>query len=126
MFSDKVIEHFLNPHNPYSMPDADGVGSAGDSGCGDSLTLYIKVEDNVIKEASFQVFGCAAAIASSSMTALLLEGMNIFDALGLTEERIVSELDGLPLEKIHCSVLGITAARAALEDYFEKRFGKEE
>ncbi|MEI6287647.1 MAG: iron-sulfur cluster assembly scaffold protein [Bacillota bacterium] len=120
MFSNKVIEHFLNPHNPFTMPDADGIGDAGDSGCGDALTLYIKVENDIITSASFQVFGCMAAIASSSATAELLEGKNVFDALAINEDSIVEALDGLPLHKIHCSVLGAAAARVAIGNYLEK------
>jgi nitrogen fixation NifU-like protein len=116
-FSDKVIEHFMCPRNAGSMPDADGIGSCGDPSCGDSLTLYIKVKDNVITDISFLVFGCVAAIASSSMTTELAKGKTLEEALRITDNDIADALDGLPENKIHCSVLGATALRNAIENY---------
>jgi nitrogen fixation NifU-like protein len=117
-FSDKVIEHFMCPRNVGSMPDADAIGSCGDPGCGDSLTLYIKVKDNVITDISFLVFGCVAAIASSSMTTELAKGKTLEEALRITDNDIADALDGLPENKIHCSVLGATALKNAIENYF--------
>jgi len=117
-FSDKVIEHFMCPRNVGSMPDADAIGSCGDPGCGDSLTLYIKVKDNVITDISFLVFGCVAAIASSSMTTELVKGKTLEEALRITDNDIADALDGLPENKIHCSVLGATALKTAIENYF--------
>ena len=93
-FSDKVIEHFMCPRNAGSMPDADGIGSCGDPSCGDSLTLYIKVKDNVITDISFLVFGCVAAIASSSMTTELAKGKTLEEALRITDNDIADALDG--------------------------------
>ncbi|NMC35034.1 MAG: iron-sulfur cluster assembly scaffold protein [Veillonellaceae bacterium] len=116
-FSDKVIEHFMCPRNVGSMPDADGIGSCGDPGCGDSLTLYIKVKDSVITDISFLVFGCVAAIASSSMTTELAKGKTLEEALRITDNDIADALDGLPENKIHCSVLGATALKNAIENY---------
>lgn len=116
-FSDKVIEHFMCPRNVGSMPDADAIGSCGDPGCGDSLTLYIKVKDNVITDISFLVFGCVAAIASSSMTTELAKGKALEEALRITDNDIADALDGLPENKIHCSVLGATALKNAIENY---------
>ena len=116
-FSDKVIEHFMCPRNIGSMPDADAIGSCGDPGCGDSLTLYIKVKDNVITDISFLVFGCVAAIASSSMTTELAKGKTLEEALRITDNDIADALDGLPENKIHCSVLGATALKNAIENY---------
>ncbi len=116
-FSDKVIEHFMCPRNVGSMPDADAIGSCGDLGCGDSLTLYIKVKDNVITDISFLVFGCVAAIASSSMTTELVKGKTLEEALRITDNDIADALDGLPENKIHCSVLGATALKNAIENY---------
>ncbi|NCC60529.1 MAG: iron-sulfur cluster assembly scaffold protein [Verrucomicrobiae bacterium] len=116
-FSDKVIEHFMCPRNVGSMPDADAIGSCGDPGCGDSLTLYIKVKDNVITDISFLVFGCVAAIASSSMTTELAKGKTLEEALRITDNDIADALDGLPENKIHCSVLGATALKNAIENY---------
>ena len=100
------------------MPDADGIGSCGDPSCGDSLTLYIKVKDNVITDISFLVFGCVAAIASSSMTTELAKGKTLEEALRITDNDIADALDGLPENKIHCSVLGATALKNAIENYF--------
>lgn len=116
-FSDKVIEHFMCPRNVGSMPDADAIGSCGDPGCGDSLTLYIKVKDNMITDISFLVFGCVAAIASSSMTTELAKGKTLEEALRITDNDIADALDGLPENKIHCSVLGATALKNAIENY---------
>ncbi|OPY61921.1 MAG: NifU-like protein [Pelotomaculum sp. PtaU1.Bin065] len=116
-FSDKVIEHFMCPRNVGSMPDADAIGSCGDPGCGDSLTLYIKVKDSVITDISFLVFGCVAAIASSSMTTELAKGKTLEEALRITDNDIADALDGLPENKIHCSVLGATALKNAIENY---------
>lgn len=116
-FSDKVIEHFMCPRNAGSIPDADGIGSCGDPGCGDSLTIYIKVEDNVITDISFLVFGCVAAIASSSMTTELAKGKTLEEALRITDNDIADALDGLPENKMHCSVLGAAALKNAIEDY---------
>ena len=99
------------------MPDADAIGSCGDPGCGDSLTLYIKVKDNVITDISFLVFGCVAAIASSSMTTELAKGKTLEEALRITDNDIADALDGLPENKIHCSVLGATALKNAIENY---------
>lgn len=119
-FSDKVIEHFISPRNAGHMPDADATGSCGDPSCGDSLTLYIKVKDNVITDISFLVFGCVAAIASSSITTELAKGKTLEEALRITDNDIAAALDGLPENKMHWSVLGATALRNAIENYFER------
>ena len=103
MYSDKVIEHFMCPQNAYSMPDADAEGSFGDPTCGDYLTIYIKVKDNRISEISFLVFGCTAAIATSSMTTVLAKGKALDEALEISEEDVIHALDGLPENKVHCS-----------------------
>ena len=120
MYSDKVLEHFMCPHNAYSMPDCDAEGSFGDPSCGDSLTIYIKVKNNIITEISYLVFGCTASIATSSMTSVLAEGKSLDEALSLTENDIVEALDGLPEEKQHCSNLGISALRKAIANYKNK------
>lgn len=117
MYSDKVIEHFMCPQNVRSMPDADGEGSVGHAHCGDSLTIYIKVKDRIIDEISFLVFGCTASIATSSMTTVLAKGKSIEEALKITEQDIIDALDGLPGEKQHCSNLGVSALRAAIQNY---------
>ena len=116
----KVIEHFMTPRNVGSMVDADGIGKAGSPSCGDSLTIYIKVKDNIIYDISFLVFGCTAAIASSSMTTELAKGKTLEEALKITAKDITQALDGLPNNKLHCSVLGATALKNAIKDYKEK------
>lgn len=117
-FSDTVIEHFMRPKNVGKMPDADGEGTCGDPACGDSLTIYIKVEDNIITDISFLVFGCVAAIASSSMTTELAKDKTLEEALKITDNDITDALGGLPEHKVHCSVLGATALKNAIENYF--------
>lgn len=123
-FTDQVIDHFLCPRNVGRMPDADAEGSCGDPNCGDSLTIFIKVTDNRIAEISFLVFGCVAAIATSSMTTELAKGKSLEDALKLTDDEITQALGGLPENKLHCSVLGATALKNAIENYYTKISGK--
>jgi nitrogen fixation NifU-like protein len=117
-FSDTVIEHFMCPQNVGSMPDADATGSCGDPSCGDSLTLYIKVKENIITDISFMVFGCVAAIASSSMTTELAKGKTLEEAAKITDTDIADALGGLPENKIHCSVLGAAALKNVIKNYF--------
>jgi nitrogen fixation NifU-like protein len=119
-FTDKVIDHFLCPRNAGRMPDADAEGTCGDPSCGDSLTIFIKVADNRIAEISFLVFGCVAAIATSSMTTELAKGKPLEEALKLTDDEITEALGGLPENKLHCSVLGATALKNAIENYCTK------
>lgn len=106
------------PRNVGSMPDADAEGIGGESGCGDYLTIYIKVKENVITDISFLVFGCVAAIASSSMTTELAKGKTLDEALKISEGDIVNALGGLPENKLHCSVLGATALKNAIDNYY--------
>ena len=120
MYSDKVIEHFMSPRNVGTMVDADGEGTYGDPNCGDFLTIYIKVKDNIIEDISFLVFGCTASVATSSMTTVLAKGKTIEEALKIEDEDIVEALDGLPIEKQHCSNLGVQALRNAIRDHLEK------
>jgi nitrogen fixation NifU-like protein len=119
-FTDKTIEHFMSPRNAGTMVDADGEGSFGDPNCGDFLTIYIKVKDNVISDIKFLVFGCVAAIASSSMTTVLAKGKTLEEAIKITDKDISNELGGLPEYKLHCSVLGASALKNAIEDYNAK------
>ena len=123
-FSDKVLEHFMTPRNSGSMIDADSIGTAGDPSCGDSLTLYIKVKDNIIEDISFMVFGCVAAIATSSMTTELAKGKSLDEAYKINDQDIADALDGLPEQKMHCSVLGATALKNAIDNYYSKINGK--
>ena len=123
-FSDKVLEHFMTPRNSGSMVDADSIGTAGDPACGDSLTLYIKVKENIIEDISFMVFGCVAAIATSSMTTELAKGKSLDEAYKINDQNIADALDGLPEQKMHCSVLGATALKNAIDNYYSKINGK--
>lgn len=123
-YSDTVIEHFMCPRNVGNMNDADGEGTVGDPSCGDSLTIYIKVKNDVIEDISFLVFGCAAAIATSSMATELAKGKTIEEALKISEDDIVRALGGLPENKKHCSNLGAKALRNAIDDYFKKNTDK--
>ncbi len=121
-FTDTVIDHFMCPRNVGSMPDADGEGTCGDPDCGDCLTIFIKVNNDVIEDISFLVFGCAAAIATSSMTTELVKGKTLEEALKLTDNDIAEALGGLPERKMHCSVLGATALKNAIENYKNRIF----
>ena len=117
-FSDKTIEHFMQPQNVGDMPDADAVGSSGEPGCGDFLAIFIKVTDNRISDISFLVDGCVAAVASSSVATELAKGKTLAEAAKITDREIVEALDGLPEHKLHCSVLGATALKNAVEHYY--------
>ena len=117
-FSDKTIEHFMQPQNVGDMPDADAVGSSGEPGCGDFLAIFIKVTDNRISDISFLVDGCVAAVASSSMATELAKGKTLEEAAMITDREIVEALEGLPEHKLHCSVLGATALKNAIEHYY--------
>lgn len=119
-YSQTVIDHFMEPRNNYEMTDASGVGQAGDPSCGDAVGIYIKVNEDKIEKASFVVMGCVGAIASSSMTTVLIEGKPVDEAYRITPEEIAEALGGLPEHKIHCSVLGAEAVKHAIEDYRKK------
>ena len=120
-YSQTVIDHFMEPRNNYEMTDADGVGQAGDPSCGDAVGIYIKVAEGRIEKASFVVMGCVGAIASSSMTTVLIEGKTVEEASRLTPEEIAGALGGLPEHKIHCSVLGAEAVKNAVENYRSRK-----
>jgi nitrogen fixation NifU-like protein len=120
-YSYKVIEHFMCPRNVGNMPDADAEGSFGDVKCGDSLTVYIKVRDNILTDINFLVFGCAAAVAASSAFSVLVKGKSLEEAQKITGKDVMEALDGLPESKLHCSVLGSQALQNALENYYNKR-----
>ena len=116
-YSQKVMEHFMDPHNMGNMPDANGVGTVGNPVCGDVMKIYLKIEDNRIVDARFKTFGCGAAIATSSMITDLVKGKTIEEALAVTNKAVAEALDGLPPIKMHCSVLAEEGVRAAIEDY---------
>jgi len=121
MYTKKVMDHFKNPHNVGKIEDADGIGVVGNRACGDVMKLYIKVQDNKIVNIKFETMGCAAAIATSSIITDLAKGKTIEEALKITKDNIVEELEGLPPVKVHCSLLAIDALHAAIKDYKEKK-----
>jgi len=120
-YSDKVMDHFMNPRNMGEIEDADGVGEVGNPACGDVMKLFLKIEGDKIVDVKFKTFGCGAAIASSSMTTELIKGKTIDEALKLSNQAVAEALGGLPPAKEHCSVLAEDALKAALEDYKKKK-----
>ncbi len=120
MYSDKVFEHFKNPRNIGDIPDADGVGTVGNPVCGDLMTIMIKIKDDRIADIKFKTFGCAAAIATSSVATELAKGKSIKEALTITRQTVADELGGLPAQKLHCSNLASDALRRAITDYFRE------
>ena len=120
-YSDKVIENFMCPQNAYFMPNADAVGDVGDPSCGDAVAMFIKVKDNIIEEISYLVYGCCASIATSSILSVLAKGKTLKQAAMISEEDVITALDGLPEEKIHCSNLGVKALRKAIEKYNQEK-----
>ncbi len=126
MYSDKVMEHFQNPRNVGEIEDADGVGTVGNPTCGDLMTIYIKVKDDVIEDIKFKTFGCGAAIATSSMVTEMAMGKTIDEALKITRNDVADNLEGLPPVKMHCSNLAADALHAAIDNYREKKGEKVE
>jgi nitrogen fixation NifU-like protein len=120
MYNEKVMDHFMNPHNIGELENPDGVGTYGSPVCGDMMQISIRVENDVITDAKFKTFGCGSAIASSSVATDMIIGMTIEEALSLTNKQIVNELGGLPAVKIHCSVLADHAIKSAIYDYATK------
>lgn len=117
LYSEKVMDHFMNPRNVGTIDDADGVGEVGNAKCGDIMKIYIKVENDIISDVKFNTFGCGSAIASSSMATEMIKGKSVDEALELTNKAVAEALDGLPANKMHCSVLAEEAIKAAIEDY---------
>lgn len=120
-YTEKVMKHFMEPKNVGIIENPDGYGKVGNASCGDIMELFIKVENEVIVDAKFRTFGCASAIASSSVSTELVKGKTIEEALKLTNKAVVDELGGLPPVKMHCSVLAEEAIKLAIEDYLEKK-----
>jgi nitrogen fixation NifU-like protein len=120
-YTEKVIQTFLNPKNVGKIDDADGMGKVGNPQCGDIMQIFIKVKDNIITDIKFLTLGCAAAIATSSITTEMVKGKTIDEALKITNKDVMSALGGLPPEKLHCSVLAEQGIRAAIEDYLNKQ-----
>ncbi|UCG68401.1 MAG: Fe-S cluster assembly scaffold protein NifU [Thermoplasmata archaeon] len=121
MYSEKVMEMFRNPKNMGEIENPDGVGRVGNPKCGDLMELYIKVENDIITDVKFKTFGCAAAIATSSMITEMAKGKTLDEALEITRQDVAEELEGLPPIKMHCSNLAADALHAAIEDYRKKK-----
>ena len=121
MYNEKVLEHFKNPHNVGEMENPDGFAEVGSSECGDTMKMYIRVDDDVITDIKYKTYGCCAAIASSSIATDMAKGRTIKDAEAMTKADIVDELGGLPEKKIHCSLLAEDALKAAIKDYKSKK-----
>ena len=120
-YSAKVMEHFTNPHNVGEIPDANGIGEIGNAKCGDIMKMYPKIENDVVVDVKFKTYGCASAIATSSIATDMIKGQPISEVLKLTNSAVVEALDGLPAVKIHCSVLAEQAVKAALADYYKRQ-----
>ncbi len=126
MYTEKLIDHFQNPRNVGSIPDADGVGTIGDPGCGDFLRLYIKIKEDRLSEIKFEVFGCPAAIATTSVLTEVALGKKLAEVFKITDQDIADALGGLPEAKMHCSNLGTVALYFAIMDYFSRLEGQSE
>ena len=121
MYSERVMDHFMNPRNVGDMEDAGGIGTEGNPTCGDAMKIYIKVKDGKIVDAKFKTFGCGAAIAVSSMVTEMVKGKTLDEALSISKEAVANELGGLPPQKMPCSNLGADALKKAIEDYRSKQ-----
>ena len=120
-YTEKVMDHFKNPRNVGVIEDADGKGVVGNPVCGDLMEIYLKIENDTIKDIKFKTFGCGSAIATSSMVTEMAKGKNIFDALKITRGDVADELEGLPPQKMHCSNLAADALHEAIKDYLTKQ-----
>lgn len=121
LYTEKVMEHFTNPHNMGDIPDADGIGQVGNPRCGDVMYIYIKVKDDVLTDVKFKTFGCGAAIATSSMVTDLAKGKTIQEGLKITRNDVAENLGGLPPQKMHCSNLAADGLHDAIHDYLRKQ-----
>ena len=121
LYSEKVMDHFLNPRNVGVIEDADGIGEVGNAKCGDIMKIYLKIKDGIVEDVKFETFGCGSAIASSSMATELIKGKPLEEVKELTNKAVTEALDGLPAHKLHCSVLAEEAIQNALDDYYSKQ-----
>lgn len=119
MYSDKVMDHFMNPRNVGEIPDATCTGMIGNAKCGDIMKIYLKIENDIIVDAKFKTFGCGSAIATSSMATEMIKGKSVSEALELSNKAVAEALDGLPPNKMHCSLLAEQAVKAAIKQYYE-------
>jgi len=122
-YSEKVMDHFMNPRNMGEIEDADAIGDVGNPACGDMMRLYLKIRDGRIVDAKFKTFGCGAAIATSSMLTEMIKGISLEEARRISNQAVAEALDGLPAVKIHCSVMAEEALAAALKDYYARLGG---
>ena len=120
LYTETVMDHFMNPRNVGEIENPDGVGQVGNAKCGDIMKMYLKIKDNIIEDVKFETFGCGSAIASSSMATELIKGKTIEEALAVTNKQVVEALGGLPAHKLHCSVLAEEAIKAAVKNYYDK------
>ena len=125
MYNEKVIEELRNPKNVGELENANAVGQVGNATCGDIMKIFMVIEDNIIKDVSFQTFGCTAAIATSSVATEMIKGKTVDEALKITNAQVVEELGGLPAQKLHCSVLAEEAIKAAVNDYLQNYKAKQ-
>ena len=120
LYSEVVMDHFMHPRNVGVIENADGVGQVGNAKCGDIMKIYLKIENDIIVDVKFETFGCGSAIASSSMATEMIKGKPLSEALTLTNKAVAEALDGLPVHKMHCSVLAEEAIKSAVKDYYDK------
>jgi nitrogen fixation NifU-like protein len=125
VYSEKVMDHFMNPRNVGEIENPDGIGEEGNPVCGDMMTFYIKVKDDRLEDVKFKTFGCGAAIAVSSMVSEMAKGKTLEEAKKITPRSVADELEGLPKNKFHCSNLGAQALNKAIDDYLKKQQKKE-
>lgn len=121
MYTEKVMEHFTNPHNIGELEDANAIGEVGNAKCGDVMRMYLKINNDIIEDVRFKTFGCGAAVATSSMATDLIKGKTIKEALTVTNKAVMEALEGLPPVKVHCSVLAEQAIKAAVSDYYTRQ-----
>ena len=121
MYSEKVMDHFENPRNVGKIENPDGYGKVGSPTCGDVMEIFLKIENDIIVDVKFRTFGCASAIATSSISTEMIMGKNVSEALELTNKAVAQALDGLPPAKMHCSVLAEEAIKEAIENYLSKK-----
>ena len=121
LYSEKVMDHFKNPRNVGVIENADGIGEVGNAKCGDIMRIYLKIDNDIITDVRFETFGCGSAIASSSMATEMIKGKPVSEALKLSNRAVAEALDGLPVHKLHCSVLAEEAIKAAVKDYYDKK-----
>ena len=120
LYTETVMDHFMNPRNVGEIPDADGVGEVGNAKCGDIMKMYLKIKDDKIEDVKFETFGCGSAIASSSMATEMIKGKTLEEATAVTNKQVVEALGGLPAHKLHCSVLAEEAIKSAIKNYYDR------